>query len=60
MNFQWTFQAFDPGLWLFANSYKAGQPTVARLDTVTIQGQPAVPKVTGEPRWAKASEQAGK
>lgn len=56
MSFQWTFQAFDQGLWLFANSYEEGQPMVARLDTVTIQGQPAAPKVTGEPRWMKTSK----
>lgn len=52
--FRWTFQTFEPGLWLFAKSIRQtdGEPSmIATLSEVEIEGLPREPIKTGLPEW---------
>jgi hypothetical protein len=43
MDFQWTFQVVEPGLWLFAASEDESGRIIARVDRVRVNGAEAKP-----------------
>jgi hypothetical protein len=55
-NYRWTFQTFEPGLWLFAASHNesSSEEPIATLNDVHIAGVAQQPIHVGRPEWPEA------